>query len=249
MALSFGERAGAGPSIPRHITGPWTKMFEELPIGSENALANAVTRYMGSAAFLKAHQQNDAETFAEMMSSGHSFDLSDHQKQDAWTKLLKLCPPEATSEHFDERNNALCTFERRILDEAQLMEQQVQAHYVPVKRKAVDAFANNEEFQGAEGPARMKALLTRVQDSLQRDKRGSAVDWIPKRLANHDAIKFDDIAPKGLMSSHISCASHAPHACAGSLKIKNYCVLKVLPCHACMVTYAAFSPCCVCGPT
>ena len=147
------------------------------------------------------------------------------------------------------KKDALCTFERRILDEAQLMEQQVQAHYVPVKRKAVDAFANNEEFQGAEGPARMKALLTRVQDSLQRDKRGSAVDWIPKRLANHDAIKFDDIAPKGLMSSHISCASHAPHACAGSLKIKNYCVLKVLPCHACMVTYAAFSPCCVCGPT
>ena len=43
----------------------------------------------------------------------------------------------------------------------------------------------------------MKALLT-----LQRDKRGSAVDWIPKRLANPEAIKFDDIAPKGLMSSH-----------------------------------------------
>ena len=38
MALSLGERAGAGPSIPRQITGPWTKMLEELPIGSENAL-------------------------------------------------------------------------------------------------------------------------------------------------------------------------------------------------------------------
>ena len=80
-------------------------MFEELPIGSENALANAVTRYMGSAAFLKTHQQNDAETFAEMMSNGHSFDLSDHQKQDAWKILLKLCPPEASSENYDERNN------------------------------------------------------------------------------------------------------------------------------------------------
>jgi hypothetical protein len=180
-------------------------MFEELPIGSENALANAVTRYMGSAAFLKAHQQNDAETFAKMMSSGHSFDLSDHQNlwQDAWKILLKLCPPEASSENYDERNNALCTFERRILDEAQLMEQQVEAHYVPVKRKAVDAFANDEDFQGVEGPTKMKALLSRAQDSLQRDKRGSAVDWIPRRLANHDAIKFDDIAPKGLMSSHI----------------------------------------------
>jgi hypothetical protein len=134
MPLGFGGGAGAGAGAralrqrPPQIKGPWCEIFQGLPIGSCYALTEVVTRYMRALVFLKAFQENDAENVAKMIRNGVSDDPSDSQKTDAWKILLRLVPAEATSSdvEFEARNEAWCVFEKRVADEVQLMEQQVQ---------------------------------------------------------------------------------------------------------------------------
>jgi hypothetical protein len=105
-AATTGAPCGPAGKSFKHILGPWTTLFKELPAGSQYDLARVVTIYMQLLVFLEAYHDGDMEAAAKVVNSGWAVIPSEPQKNAAWKQLLKLVLSKTTSEEYQDRHEA-----------------------------------------------------------------------------------------------------------------------------------------------